>query len=178
MTPVDDPNLWQIVLRLAAATVVGLLLGWNREMKGKPAGLRTHALVSLGAALLALTSLHMPMGANIGDPLSRVMQGVITGIGFLGAGVIIQRREGQIEGLTTAATIWAAAALGLACGAGYWTAVVVATALVFLVLMLEGLGRLIRPGSGASPDPENRDGTGNPFTGDAAGGREPRDRAL
>jgi putative Mg2+ transporter-C (MgtC) family protein len=159
MTPVEDPGLWHVVLRLTLATVVGLLLGWNREMKGKPAGLRTHALVSLGAALLALTSLHIPMGENAADPLSRVMQGVITGIGFLGAGVIIQRREGQVEGLTTAATIWAAAALGLACGAGYWAAVATATVLAFAVLMLDGLGRKARPETG-SPRAEGPAGPG------------------
>ena len=113
MTPVDDPDFWEIVLRLSVAAVVGLLLGLNRELKGKPAGLRTHALVSLGSALLALTSLHMPMGPNVGDPLSRVMQGVITGIGFLGAGVIIQRREGHVQGLTTAAMVWVAPAASL-----------------------------------------------------------------
>src|SRR5215217_6507356 len=127
MNPVDDPDSLQVILRLTAATVVGLLIGLNRELKGKSAGLRTNALVSLGAALLALTSLHMPMGPNEGDPLSRVMQGVITGIGFLGAGVIIQRRQGRVEGLTTAAMVWASAALGLACGAGYWVAVLSAT---------------------------------------------------
>ena len=144
MNPVDDPSSLQVILRLSAATVVGLLIGLNRELKGKSAGLRTNALVALGSALMAFTSLHMPMGPNEGDPLSRVMQGVITGIGFLGAGVIIQRRKGRVEGLTTAAMVWASAALGLACGAGYWVAVVTATLLIFLVLMLEGSERLVR----------------------------------
>jgi putative Mg2+ transporter-C (MgtC) family protein len=152
MTPVDDPDFWQVILRLTAAAVVGLLLGWNRELKGKPAGLRTLALVSLGSALLALTSLHMPMGPNVGDPLSRVMQGVITGIGFLGAGVILQGRNGHIKGLTTAAMVWVSAALGLACGAGYWVAVIATTILIFFVLMLEGLEGLMRRKLGIKDD--------------------------
>jgi putative Mg2+ transporter-C (MgtC) family protein len=180
MPPVDDPGTLQVILRLSAATVVGLLLGLNRELKGKPAGLRTNALVALGSALLALTALHMPMGPNEGDPLSRVMQGVITGIGFLGAGVIFQRRQGKIEGLTTAAMVWTAAALGLACGAGYWVAVVTATILIFVVLMLEGseraLGRLL----GVRRAPEAQGGADDKDDGDAAGddGRGPRDRAF
>ncbi len=175
MTPVDDPNLLQIILRLTAAAVIGLMLGMNRELKGKPAGLRTHALVSLGAALLALTSLHMPMGQNVGDPLSRVMQGVITGIGFLGAGVIIQGRSGHIKGLTTAAMVWVSAALGLACGAGYWVAVITTTVLIFLVLMLEGLERPVRRVLGLKiPAPaEDEDNDENQ---DSSEGREARDR--
>ena len=157
MTPVDDPNLWQIILRLAAATLIGLILGLNRELKGKPAGLRTHALVSLGAALLALTSLHMPMGQNVGDPLSRVMQGVITGIGFLGAGVIIQGQSGNVKGLTTAAMVWVAAALGLACGAGYWVAVITTTILIFIVLMFEGMEKPFRRLMGMKEPPREED---------------------
>jgi putative Mg2+ transporter-C (MgtC) family protein len=179
MTPVDDPNLLQVVLRLTAAAVIGLLLGLNRELKGKPAGLRTHALVSLGAALLALTSLHMPMGSNAGDPLSRVMQGVITGIGFLGAGVIIQGRSGNVKGLTTAAMVWVAAALGLACGAGYWVAVISTTILVFLVMMLEGLEKPLRRALGVKAPPfegGESDGEG-PEEGDAKA-RDARDRAF
>jgi putative Mg2+ transporter-C (MgtC) family protein len=152
MHPADDPGFWQIVLRLAAATIAGLLLGWNRELKGKPAGLRTLALVSLGSALLALTSLHMPMGPNVGDPLSRVMQGVITGIGFLGAGVILQGRNGHVKGLTTAALVWVAAAMGLACGAGYWVAVIVTAMLISLILMLEGLETRMRRRLGLKED--------------------------
>jgi putative Mg2+ transporter-C (MgtC) family protein len=177
MTPVDDPNLWQIILRLTAAAVIGLLLGLNRELKGKPAGLRTHALVSLGAALLALTSLHMPMGQNVGDPLSRVMQGVITGIGFLGAGVIIQGRSGNVKGLTTAAMVWVAAALGLACGAGYWVAVIATTILIFLVLMCEGLERPFRRALGLKEPAEEEEEGGEPEA-EPGQGRDARDRVF
>jgi putative Mg2+ transporter-C (MgtC) family protein len=134
--PPETLHAWDIVLRLFVATFVGCLLGLNREILGKPAGLRTHALVSLGAALMAVTVLNIP-GAPPGESLSRVMQGVITGIGFLGAGVILRTNAGKITGLTTAAMIWIAAMLGLAAGAGRWLEVSIATVLVFVVLLLE-----------------------------------------
>ncbi len=127
---------WDIVLRLGVAAVAGCLLGLNRELLGKPAGLRTHALVSLGSALIAVTILNIP-GVNAGEALSRVMQGVVTGIGFLGAGVILQRSSGKVTGLTTAAMVWMAAMLGLAAGAGRWLEVIIAVVLTFFVLILE-----------------------------------------
>lgn len=127
---------WDIVLRLGVAAVAGCLLGLNREMLGKPAGLRTHALVSLGSALIAVTTLNIP-GVNAGEALSRVMQGVVTGIGFLGAGVILQKSSGRVTGLTTAAMVWIAAMLGLAAGAGRWLEVAVAVVLTFFILLLE-----------------------------------------
>lgn len=127
---------WDVVLRLVAAAVAGCLLGLNREMLGKPAGLRTHALVSLGSALITVSILNIP-GVNAGEALSRVMQGVVTGIGFLGAGVILQKSSGKVTGLTTAAMVWIAAMLGLAAGAGRWLEVLVATVLTFLILLLE-----------------------------------------
>ncbi len=136
MSDPDSLQAWDVVLRLVVAAFAGCLLGLNREMLGKPAGLRTHALVSLGSALAAVTILGIP-GVNAGEALSRVMQGVVTGIGFLGAGVILQRSSGKVTGLTTAAMVWIAAMLGLAAGAGRWLEVLVATALTFLILILE-----------------------------------------
>jgi putative Mg2+ transporter-C (MgtC) family protein len=136
MLPPETLQAWDIVLRLFVATTVGCLLGLNREMLGKPAGLRTHALVSLGAALMAVTIQNMA-GVQAGEALSRVMQGVITGIGFLGAGVILRDLAGKVTGLTTAAMIWIAAGLGLASGAGRWLEVSIATVLIFAVLLLE-----------------------------------------
>ncbi len=127
---------WEIFLRLFVATMVGCLLGLNREILGKPAGLRTHALVSLGSALMAVTVIGV-QGYNPGDGFSRVMQGVITGIGFLGAGVILRDVSGKVTGLTTAAMIWIAAVLGLASGAGRWVEVGIATVMIFLILLLE-----------------------------------------
>jgi putative Mg2+ transporter-C (MgtC) family protein len=143
MLSTDMLQPWDIILRLFVATLAGCLLGLNREMQGKPAGLRTHALVSLGAALMAVTILNIP-GVNAGEALSRVMQGVLTGIGFLGAGVILQNQSGKVTGLTTAAMVWIAAMLGLAAGAGRWVEVAVAMVLIFIVLLLERWERHIQ----------------------------------
>ena len=140
MNPVQLPHTGEVILRLAMATLVGCIIGINRELKGKPAGLRTHALVTLGAALMTLSMLHLSADGNViqTDALSRVIQGIITGIGFLGAGVIIREESGNVRGLTTAATVWISAALGIVCGVGNWPAVITALGLVLLVLMLGG----------------------------------------
>jgi putative Mg2+ transporter-C (MgtC) family protein len=114
----------ETALRLGAALLVGTILGLNRELHGKPAGLRTHALVSLGAALAVIMILRSPDGSLSADSnaVSRVIQGILTGVGFLGAGVILHDPNGHISGLTTAATIWICAVLGLVCGLGHWVA--------------------------------------------------------
>ena len=128
-------------LRLVAATVVGAVIGLNRDLHGKPAGLRTHALVALGSALIVLVAGHLTGAADFhaADAQSRVMQGLITGIGFLGAGVILHRPDhGRVHGLTTAAAIWVAALLGAACGAGAIEPVLVASALVAVILLFGG----------------------------------------
>lgn len=155
----ENLQAWEIILRLFVATIVGCLLGLNREMRGKPAGLKTHALVSLSSALLAL--LVLQNHAASGDPLSRVIQGVITGIGFLGAGVILRHSSGKITGLTTAATIWMAAALGLASGIGFWLHVVAATALLFLVLLLERWQTRVSPDAESDNADREDNGTGS-----------------
>ena len=111
-----------LVIRLILAVVLGALIGIEREMHGKPAGLRTHAMVSLGACLFTIAS--MAFGGSdtavLVDP-SRVAAGIVTGIGFLGAGAIF-RDENKIRGLTTAADMWMVAAIGLAVGIGYYLA--------------------------------------------------------
>src|SRR5438477_3708370 len=117
------PTHSDTALRLMAATAVGALIGLNREMRGKPAGLRTHSLVTLGAALMTLCGVYLSVGEDA-NATSRVLQGIITGIGFLGVGVIIRDNAGHVRGLTTAATIWMAAALGIVCGIGYWWAAI------------------------------------------------------
>jgi putative Mg2+ transporter-C (MgtC) family protein len=127
----------QTVLRLGAALILGSILGLNRELHGKPAGLRTHALVCLGAAvatLLALGPLNRPSDPNA---ISRVVQGILTGVGFLGAGVILRDPMGHVTGLTTAATIWICAVLGIVCGLGYWGLLGIA-ALITVLLLLFG----------------------------------------
>jgi len=140
MGKIFNAEAGEILLRLTIAMVVGSFLGLNRELKGKPAGLRTHALVTLGAALMGI--MCAPPGQLIPDlsAISRVIQGVLTGIGFLGGGVILRDSSNQrVHGLTTAATIWIAASLGVACGVGYWLAVGIATGLALLVLTFGGV---------------------------------------
>jgi len=129
----------EVALRLGAALVAGALIGLDREIKKRPAGLQTHALVSIGAALAVLVVIGSPHPT--GDPMSRAVQGIITGIGFVGAGVIMQyERERRVEGLTTAASIWTAAALGMACGAGYLALASVGLGAILFVLV--ALGRV------------------------------------
>ena len=132
---------WQeITLRLGSATLAGAVLGLNRELRGKPAGLRTNALVALGSALLILAGVGITSGADSArqaDVISRAMQGIITGIGFLGAGVILRDTSGtQVHGITTAATIWLTAALGVLCGAGMWQVALLGMGLTLVVLVL------------------------------------------
>jgi putative Mg2+ transporter-C (MgtC) family protein len=124
-------------LRLLAAVIAGGLLGLNRVLLGKPTGFRTLALVSLGSALatLAVAQGGERLGVGI-DPnaLSRVVQGVLTGIGFLGAGVILRDSGGHITGLTTAATIWTTSLLGIFCGLGLWPLAAFSTLLAWGIL--------------------------------------------
>lgn len=129
----------EVVVRLLVAMLIGGLIGWDREKSDKPAGLRTHMLVALGSA--SFTLLGFEVGAHLSprsgegfDP-TRVLQGVIGGIGFLGAGSIIQNR-GQVSGLTTAASVWVAGALGAAAGVGAYVLAGVTTALAFVILSL------------------------------------------
>lgn len=130
--------LLEIVLRLGVATLIGCVLGLNREIRGKPAGMRTHALVALGTALVTLTGIVLAGhdGEFDSNSVSRVIQGVVAGIGFLGGGTILKSDSGeQISGLTTAASLWVVACLGIACGVGLWVMSLVALALALLVLI-------------------------------------------
>lgn len=130
----------EITARLSLSVVAGAVIGLNRDLHNKPAGVRTHGLVSLGTALAVIVVL--PPGEDVAhayDALSRVVQGVVTGIGFLGAGVILRNPAGKrVHGLTTAAAIWFAAILGLACGAGRYGAVMAGLALGLVVMLLGG----------------------------------------
>ena len=123
----------EMVLRLLLAAALGASIGYQRERAAKPAGLRTHILICTGAALFTIASLY-GFGA-IADP-ARVAAGIVAGIGFLGAGAIIRRGEGVVEGLTTAATIWLVAAIGLAAGAGLYLVSAVATIIALIILFL------------------------------------------
>jgi putative Mg2+ transporter-C (MgtC) family protein len=127
-----------IFARLGAAIICGGALGLNRDLQGKAAGLRTHALVSLGAAVATLVALESPVRSVPIDPnaTGRIVQGILTGIGFLGAGVILRDPKGHVSGLTTAATIWICAVLGIVCGLGYWLILAIALGLTALALVL------------------------------------------
>jgi len=128
----DAAHLARIVVRLLVAALLGALLGYERERRGKAAGMRTHMLVALGCALFVLVPEQNGMDSS---GLARVIQGVATGVGFLGAGAIIkQQDEVDVHGLTTAAGIWATAAIGIACGLGRETTAVVSAVLAFVVL--------------------------------------------
>lgn len=119
----------EMVLRILLAAGLGAAIGWQREKAHKPAGLRTHILIAIGAALFTVASLY---GFPGGTP-SQVAAGVVTGIGFLGAGVIMHRTR-TVEGLTTAASVWAVAAIGMSAGAGMYILALAATVIIFLVL--------------------------------------------
>jgi putative Mg2+ transporter-C (MgtC) family protein len=147
-----DPDFLTAVLRLIAAAAVGGALGVNRELTRKPAGLRTHSLVALGSALVVVASNHLG-STNPGDSTSRVIQGVIAGIGFLGGGVILHAEGRTVKGLTTAATIWVAAAAGIACGVGRWLIAAVAVGLALLILTVgQGAENALHRMKGSEPD--------------------------
>lgn len=120
----------QMFLLLLIAVVLGALVGYERERAGKPAGVRTHGMVCLGAALFAVVSVH---GFGNGSDPARVAAQIVTGIGFLGAGAILHQR-GYVQGLTTAASLWVTAAIGLAVGVGMLFMSVATAILVFLLL--------------------------------------------
>jgi len=121
--------------RLAIAMVLGALLGFNRSMRHKAAGPRTFAMVAMGAAMFTWlgTTLVTPQG-DTSAAISRITQGLVTGVGFLGAGIIFRGQGRQVRGLTSAAALWFAASLGSAVGAGHWQVGLVATALGLIVL--------------------------------------------
>lgn len=131
----------EVVSRLALALVYGGLLGWEREAKKKPAGLRTHMMVSLGAAAFTLVSFELAAAARERDGMAsdpiRIVEGVTAGVGFLGAGSIIQSR-GSVEGVTTAAGLWVVGAIGIACGGGHYLLATTTAVLAFVILA--GLG--------------------------------------
>ena len=128
----DAARLTRIVLRLGLAAVLGGVLGFERERSGKSAGLRTHMLVALGSALFVL----IPQQAGMTDnDLSRVLQGLVAGVGFLGAGAILKSEaDGEVKGLTTAAGLWLTAAIGVAAGLGREATAAVSTALTLGIL--------------------------------------------
>ena len=130
----DAKEMVSLTVRLVVAMMFGAVIGFQRERAGKPAGLRTHMLVSSGAAVFVIACLQFGLDSN---GVSRVVQGLVTGIGFIGAGAILKLPEKQeVEGLTTAAGIWITAALGVAVGLGRFGLALVATLLAWMTLSL------------------------------------------
>jgi putative Mg2+ transporter-C (MgtC) family protein len=127
----------EIVLRLGVATLAGGLIGLNRDLQGKPIGLKTLGLVGLATAMVVMLADPTAGPAKIADATSRVIQGILTGIGFLGAGVIMRSEHHfRVRGLTSAACTWLTACVGIACGVGQWRIVVVALAIAFALLIV------------------------------------------
>lgn len=158
-TGFDFDSAWWIASRLGAALLAGAILGLNRDLHGKSAGLRTMALVSTGSALVVMVTLLMTHGNS--DAASRVIQGLVTGVGFLGAGIIIHHEPAhRVRGLTTAASVWVAAGLGAACGAGLVAVALLSLLATMAILILGGRieraveGWLLKPGVDAPPTSE------------------------
>jgi putative Mg2+ transporter-C (MgtC) family protein len=130
-------DLADVILRLGGATLIGAAIGLNRDLRGKPIGVRTLGLVGLASAIAVLAV--VPAGGDDISAASRVMQGIVTGIGFLGAGVIVRSHIGKaVHGLTSAACAWTTACLGMVCGLAAWPIVVTGFLLVFILLILGG----------------------------------------
>ncbi len=131
-----EPGIAEVAIRLACAMLVGLIIGTERQYTNRPAGMRTHILVALGACVVSITGeilfYHYKLEGAMPDP-ARLSAQVITGVGFLGAGTIM--REGaSVKGLTTAASLWAVACLGIACGFGYYTVALLGMVFIFITL--------------------------------------------
>lgn len=129
------------ILRLLAASACGLVVGFNRDLKNKPTGMRTLGLVALGACLAALAGLQTDAMRAEPDAMSRVVQGVLqgvmTGVGFIGAGVVLKLPgDARVRGLTTAASVWITAALGIACALASWPIILAGVGLTLLILVL------------------------------------------
>lgn len=130
-----EVTLLAVALRIITAVIIGGLIGLERGMKNRPAGLRTYMVVCLGACLIMLTNQYVSQVFGSGDPVRMGAQ-VVSGIGFLGAGTIIVTRRNQIKGLTTAAGLWAAAGVGLAIGVGFYEAALIGGLAIFTVMTL------------------------------------------
>jgi len=128
-------NIIEVILKLLLATALGGVIGLERESSHKPAGFRTNILICIGSAMMMILSILLLEGKETGGELSRIAAGVITGVGFIGAGTIIQAR-GSVVGLTSAATIWTVAALGLVIGAGYYLIAIIFTTIIIMTLIL------------------------------------------
>ena len=126
---------YSVIMRILVAIVIGGMLGLERGMKNRPAGLRTYMLVSVGSCLIMMTNQYIYQYTGSGDPM-RLGAQVVSGIGFLGAGTIVVTRHNQIKGLTTAAGLWASAGVGLALGIGFYEGAITAGVSIYLILTI------------------------------------------
>jgi putative Mg2+ transporter-C (MgtC) family protein len=127
----------EITCRLLSAVLIGCVIGLDRNLRGKPSGMKTLGLVAMGASLVTMASLGFDFSVRDNAAVSRVIQGIITGIGFLGAGVIVHERSTErVRGLTTAASIWVTSAIGIVCGLGLWRVAGIATLIVLALFIL------------------------------------------
>ena len=132
---------FELIVRLLLSILLAGIVGFEREITGKPAGLRTHALVSMGACLFTISSFYLSPGAQSAD-MSRIAAGVVTGIGFIGAGSIIATR-GHIKGITTAASLWLVASIGLTVGMGGYVIAFIASVFSFIILRMGSIEKEI-----------------------------------
>ena len=140
-------NSVTVLLRLFFAVILGGLVGLERSKSGRAAGLRTHILVCLGAAIASMTGLYINATYNTGD-VARIAAQVISGIGFLGAGTILVKNKSTVTGLTTAACVWAVGAIGVAIGYGFYEAAIFGALLIFFITKtLNAVDRKVRPNS-------------------------------
>jgi putative Mg2+ transporter-C (MgtC) family protein len=138
MDPIQAIGLGESLFRLSLAAAIGAIIGVDRDLRGKPAGVRTLSLVTLGSALLTLFGASIRLSDERPDPaaLSRVIQGIMAGIGFLGGGCILRdEAKLHVQGLTTAAAVWVSATLGIVCGAGYWRIALLSLFIAMAVLI-------------------------------------------
>ena len=134
-----DRDLLEAAFRLLVATLAGMAIGLNRDLHNKPVGMRTLGLVSLGSALVLLASTQFRQLEFEQDAVSRVIQGILTGVGFIGAGVVLHdKTQMKIHGLTTAATVWVAAVLGVTAGMGAWLVTIIGSGLTLALLVFGG----------------------------------------
>ena len=131
--PVRGMDILSVTIRLLLAFICGAVIGLERSYKNKPAGFRTHILVCLGASIAAMTGTYLYLVAHLPADMSRIAAGVVTGLGFIGAGTIIVTKKNKIKGLTTAAGLWTTGLIGLAVGAGFYEGGILGTLMIILI---------------------------------------------
>lgn len=162
--PIFDMPAWDVTLRIVCAALLGMAIGFEREFRRKPAGMRTHMLVSTGASAFILIAVELVTVTLNDDQIradpTRVIEGIIGGIGFLGAGAILKGDDG-VTGLTTGASVWVAGAIGIACGVGYYDIAALLAVIVIVIVYVLGLAedrimkKIERHGPGERPDQES-----------------------